>query len=367
MNESESTVRLVSAQEIEPNQLLTLLAQAYGPARARFYVEHGDWLYRGRDTRIVALCEGVAAGYRAMVPTMCFFEGRELPGVWAMHLYVAPAFRGRGLQRLLDQQLLDAAGLRMSFPNELGAKIYVKQGYGLRQDVKRQVALLRPEVVLRTKDASGKARIREDIRVFKHSPIAAAVRGVAARYRPRATDTTDSLTPSDLETIFRRHVTGELATTSRTAEFLQWRYLEAPYLSELRFYLTGPADKPTHYAVVRYVPYRHSERVRVLDIFGNFGNTDGLLDLMRTIVRDAAIRGAALVETLAPYRPLARAARSAGLLVADAGRFRWLADDQAVHERFRTVPLHWTFGDAENDTPPSHSVPGEPTRQEEGD
>jgi hypothetical protein len=93
--------------------------------------------------RFVALHGDVVAGYRAMVPTVCLFEGQELPAVWARDLYVLPPFRGMGLQRLLDQQVTAASNLRMSFPNELGAKIYAKQGYGLR-DITRLRVPLRP-------------------------------------------------------------------------------------------------------------------------------------------------------------------------------------------------------------------------------
>ena len=298
VNPDQQNVRVVDAVAVDPQALLAFLEQAFGPTMGRFRFDHGDWLYAGASMRFVALYGDVVAGYRAMVPTLCLFEGREIPAVWAQDLYVIPAFRGRGLQKLLDERVVAASNLRMSFPNELGAKIYTRQGYGLRYITRVRVPL-HPLAVPRVKMAAGHQGLVVKACALGVTPLAAALRTKASRYRPRRTEIADSPGPHPLEAVFRRHVGGDVVTTVRSSEFLQWRYFDAPYRSELSFYLTGQTDRPTHYAVVQYVPHGGSEIARVLDAFGDLQNEDGLEDLFRTIVRDATLRGAVLVEALA--------------------------------------------------------------------
>jgi GNAT superfamily N-acetyltransferase len=348
---SGASIRVMEAAQADPSGLSAFLEQAFGPLKGRFLFEHGDWLHRGTGRRFVATCDGAIAGYRAMLPSACLLEGREIPAVWAHDLYVLPRFRGRGLQRLLDERLLESArfegaSLLLSFPTEIGSKIYAEQGYGIRKDIRWFSASLHPRLL--GERAPG---TRGALRRAGSSGLAAALRARSSRYRPKRTEVVASPDPNTLEDLFRRCVASDTATTLRSSEFLRWRYLEAPYRSELQFYLTGPQDRPTHYAIVRYVGPEDSVRVRILDVFGDFSDADGLIDLFRTVVRDATLRGALSVIFRACSPELARAARSAGLLFSGKSWFRWLADMPPIHERFYTINLHWVYGDGAHDPP----------------
>ena len=126
------------------------------------------------------------------------------------------------------------------------------------------------------------------------SPLAAAYQGPgASRYRPKAYGNPGrSSTRSELEASSLRYARPRLVTTSAVRTTLRWRYFEGPFRSEATFYVTGLPDRPTHYAIVRYLPHCDSaQKARILDIFGDFGDSEGLADLLRTIVRDAAVRG----------------------------------------------------------------------------
>ena len=350
--DGDTSLRLMEAAQADPGELAAFLQEAFGPLKGRFIVEHGDWLHRGTTgRRWVAICDDVIAGYRAMVPSVCLFEGKEIPAIWAHDLYVSPRFRGRGLQRPLDDRLLESARLEnasllLSFPTQIGSKIYAKQGYGIRDDLRSFSVSLHPRLL--GERAPG---ARGALRRAGTSGLAAVLRARASHYGPKRTEVVDSPDPNALEELFRRYVTRDLATTVRSSEFLRWRYLEAPYRSELRFYLTGPQDRPTHYAIARYVGPDDSVRVRILDVFGDFRDMVGLTDLLRSIVRDAAQQGALSVHFRAGSLELAHAARSAGLLRGSKSRFRWLADTPAIHERFSTIDLHWVYGDGAHDPP----------------
>jgi hypothetical protein len=46
-----------------------------------------------------------------------------------------------------------------------------------------------------------------------------------------------------------------------------------------------------------------------------------------------------------------RTARRVGFLARDPKRFRWLADNPMIQDRFSTAQLVWTIGDGEHDDP----------------
>jgi GNAT superfamily N-acetyltransferase len=361
--DEQRDIRIIEAAEANRAGLSAFLDEAYGPAKREFLLTHGDWWHRGPGGRFVALCDGEVAGYRGIIPTVCLFDGRELPAVWGMDLYVLPRFRGLGLQRLLDQRLLEASNLRMSFPGELGAKIYAKQGYSIREDPQGLHVSLASAPLTNgaagprglVRHAVSRARavgLREATRRAVARGRAISFRAQTLRYRPGHTEIIDSPDPDELERLFFRYVNRDLATTLRSAEFLRWRYLEAPYRSELAFYITDTHGRATHCAIVRYIS-TGIPRARILDVFGDLEDEEGLSDLIRTVFRDAMERGLHYVSVLGSSQGFLRSLQREGFTWSHLMRFRWLSDIPEVQERFSTIKLHWVLGDSDMDAPPS--------------
>jgi GNAT superfamily N-acetyltransferase len=354
-------IRVMEVGQANPVELAAFLEKAFGPDKGRFLSNHGDWWHRGSGNRYVATCDGTIAGYRGIIPTVCLVEGKELPAVWGVDLYVLPRFRGLGLQKLLDQRLLEASDLVMSFPGELGAKIYAKQGYGVRQDLEvLRVSLAPKPLAMAAPGTSGLVRhvvarcremgIRESARRALARGRAAGVHTQTTHYRPRRTETIDSPDLEVLEDLFLRYHSPDVATTLRSAEFLRWRYLAAPYSSDLTFYLSDSHGRATHCAIVRYLRSEIRE-ARVLDVFGDLDDDDGLTDLLRTVLRDATHREVEHVTILGSSPQLMRTLHRAGFEALYRKRFRWLSNDPAIQERFFTIQLQWSLGDSDADRP----------------
>ena len=340
----DSDIRVIESKQADPSQVDALLDEAFGPAMRRFLIEHGDWMHGGPGGRFVATVDGVVAGYRGIIPTRCVLGADELSAVWGVNLYVRPPFRGMGLQRLLDQRLLEAAELRMSFPGELAAKIYAKQGYSIREDLWEWHMPLAPIPYWRARRSSARM-------VARQAPAAARAGIFQVRtrnYHPRRTEMTDSPDLAVLEDIFRRNVHPGLAATVRDTAFLRWRYVASPYRSELAFYLTSLHGRFTHYAIVRYGT-SPSAPARILDVFGDFQDDEGLTDLMYAILRDGSHRQMSHAAVYVSSPELARAVRACRFFPINLHRFRWFAHDPKLHSDFQTAQLCWSLGDSDND------------------
>ena len=342
----DTRIETIEAENADVSQLAVLFDEAYGPGKRRFLMEHGDWVHRGPGNRWVALVDGAVAGYRGIIPATCMLGGEVLPAVWAMNLYVLREFRGRGLQRLLDQRVRDAAAeVRMSFPGEVGAAIYEKQGYSLRQDLAEWRLPLSPIAYWRERSGTG---LSLTARRALLSARVAARQFRARNYRTRRTELVDSPDLRVLEDVFHRHADPSQVTTLRDAAFLGWRYQAAPYSRELLFYVTSLRGRPTHYAVVRHTAVS-SAPARVLDLFGDFDDEEGLDDLLRTIVRDAIHRDRDHASILVSSPRLESAARGVNFHRFNQYRFRWSATDPQVDARISQAGLYWVLGDSDND------------------
>jgi len=344
-------MKIVGLADVDRRELSVFLTEAFGPVKGRFLLEHGDWWHRGPGGRLIATIDGEIAGYRGFTPTVVMVMGKEVKSIWAMDLYVTPRFRGRGLQRVLDDRLIEEAPLRMSFPNVTGAKIYVKQGYGLREDLAVSHLPLRPRSLPALELERGWRKPALLAGAVGISPLAAAYRAYVRRYRPKRTEVVADPDVLTLEKLFRRYAGDMAVTTVRDAEFLQWRYLDAPYRDDLVFYQTSLRGRLSHYAIVRHLVSGDATKDRVLDVVGDPEDMEGATDLFRTIARDSATRGSAHVLVLASSPSIAAAARSAGFVLNTGLRFRWSADDPAVHETIGLVKPYWTLADGEIDPP----------------
>jgi hypothetical protein len=346
-----ANISVVSATLAEPRALSALLEEAYGPQKQRFLLDHGDWWYRGTQ-RLVIMHDESVAGYSGVIPTTCLVEGEKKPALWAVDLYVAAAFRGLGLQRVITDRLHEMTDLHLAFANDLSAEIYRRQRGGrVRDDMGVLLLPLNPRGVGALRRATGpKGMLLRAAGVGLSAP-AAAYRRRAVHYQPKYTAIADPPDPAALEGIFWMFASPDSVTTVRDAEFLSWRYLDSPYRPELVFYVTQEENGPSLYAIVRYLVQDGWTRARILDIFGDFENEPHLSDLLRTIVRDAAVRGVTQITALACPSGLWSALRRVGFLARSGAHFCWTARDPRVQDLLTSVPLHWTLGDSDYDEP----------------
>src|SRR5687767_8014483 len=184
MQSTLDTNTVLTADEVAPEALAAFLAKVYKPGKAAFLAEHGAWWYRGNANRWLMYDErGDIAAYCAIIPTRALLGGQAVESLWWVDLIVLPEHRGKGLQHVLDERVRDARDLKLGFPNELAAKIHLKHGWGVRDDLRWMVAPLMPHRLKRVQSGEGAKGMLLRVGATLLRSIAALWRRALAGYR----------------------------------------------------------------------------------------------------------------------------------------------------------------------------------------
>jgi GNAT superfamily N-acetyltransferase len=350
MDSTLGTNTILTADEVAPEALAAFLAKVYKLSKATFLAEHGAWWYHGNENRWLMQDDGEIVAYCAIIPTRALLGGSVEESLWWVDLIVLPEHRGKGLQHILDQRVRDACDLKLGFPNQLAAKIHLKHGWGVRDDLRWMVAPLMPHKLKRVQSGEGAKGLVLRIGAGLVRPIAALWRMALASYRPKNSREVTSPDAQTLSNVFMRHnANTPITTTYRNADFIQWRYLDAAYRGELQIYTAGPIDAPTHVLITRTFEASHARITRVLDVFGDFDDAAGLRDVLRLALRDAVKAGSAELVAIASEPHVIVVLRSAGCILSVGGLFCWHSPSAAKMETLARSTCHWTFADSDND------------------
>ncbi len=342
--------RVVNAGDVDGAALDAFLRRFLPAAHCDFLLRHGDWWHPERRQRMVTTVGDTIAGYSAVISSPCRLGDDTFPAHWWVDLVVDPAFRGRGLQTLMDRRVRQGAALLLGFPNPLAAGIHRKHGWGVSE--KHRILLLpfeppRLRPVTRASGARGIV-LRTGARLV--SPLGSLLRGRAARYRPVSAHRIDDPEAGALAEIFERHHPGAVTTTARDAEYLQWRYLDAPYRGQLAFFAAGDPS-PRAVAITRSRPTDRGLIVKLLDLFGDLDDPALVNDLLRLVTRQAARDRAVELTAFATLPHLFPVFRAAGFVLATTGRSCWHSADLGIMRRLDRRQSHWTLGDSDQEEP----------------
>ncbi len=340
-------VTVHSPAELDATELDAFLERVFGPHKATFLSRHGAWWHCGDENRQVYRVNGELGAYTGLIPIRLHLAGGERPAWWLVDVMVAPELRGRGIQTVTDVELRRRADLILGVPNELAAKIHRKHGWGVREDLRSLLAPLDPLRLGPIRRATGtRGRLLRTAAVAL-VPAAALWRRRLGAYRPRSARTMDAVDADVLAAVARRREE-DLVTTVRDASHLAWRYLEAPYRDELRFYAAG---EPSIVVVTRRLVRDGEVEERLLDVFGELGDSELLADVVRFALAEAVRAGAVQMTVVAANRELGRTLRRLGFVAGTVSRFCWLSDDRETMDALARARLHFSLGDSDNDAP----------------
>jgi len=346
-----SALQILTAGEVEPILLDTFLRRVFPPLKSAFIIEHGKWLHRSNSNRFVILTDGQIAGYCAVIPTQVYISGQVNTAMWWVDLIIAPEFRGRGIQSLLDEHVRGMKDLLLGFPNKIAGIIHRKHGWVVREDMQVLMLPLRPEQVKKVQNTSGLPGfiLRSGSAVL--IPFANAWRTRLIAMNSHSTWRLDKFDAETMASVFMCSCKTNWNTTWRDAEYFNWRYGSAPQSSEYCFYLTGPPEAPTHYLVARHVTQLDGLRhTRILDIFGDFSYSTALNNIIVFAVQDAIHRGSTQISLLAGRPELKIIAKRLGFLFSTPVGFCWFSESTQLMSAFARNN-YWVLADSDNDSP----------------
>lgn len=346
-----TTTQLLTAHEIDSQTLSDFLRRVYPAAKAEFLIRHGAWWHGSDENRLVVLADGQIASYSAVIPARVCLNGAAHNGLWLVDVMTAPEFRGKGLQRQLDERLKEMTNLLLGFPNELAAKVHRKHGWGVRQDLHMLLLPLMPTRVKSVIHAQGRRGLFLRLGALALTPLAFLWRNWLALQRPQLAWRLPELDAGQIAAVFARAPKTRLNTTWRDADYFLWRYGEAPNPSEYSYYLAGKVDTPSLYLIARHIQQPDGLcYTRILDVFGDFSNHAALRDLLTLAVQDAIAHRSSQVTLVGGYPPLREAARRVGFLISVAFHFCWWSPSADLMTVLDTEN-YWTMADSDNDAP----------------
>lgn len=352
-----NTYQVVTADQLDASALKAFLDRVYPPAKSRFLQVHGAWWHRGNENRWAITDGGMVVAYCAIIPTRCLLDGQAEPTLWWVDLIVLPEYRGQGLQRLFDEKVRHAADLKLGFPNELAAKIHLKHGWGVRDDLRYMVLPLAPRALKRVRTSRGLQGTLLRTAAAAATPFASLLRGALGRYNPVSARRVDQPDAHVLANVFIRHnANAPVVTTYRDADYIKWRFLDSPYRSEMAFYLCGPEQIPTHALITRSFATPGGRTTRILDVFGDLSDRAGLRDVIRLTVRDAVRSGATEMTAIASLPALVSTLRASGFMLSARARFCWHSASDSKMSLLSERPGHWVMADSDSDDPPADAA-----------
>ena len=263
-------IHLTTVDQVETFRLEGFLKRVYPKPKSEFLCSHGKWWYRGDENRWVILSGDDVAAYFAIIPTKCLIKGVREPAFWWVDLIVAPEFRGRGLQTFIDRKIRERTEIKLGFPNVSVAKIHEGHGWGVRRDLQVMLLPLWPLRVKRVHFTDGLIGCMLRLGAVTMTPLVMLNRLRLTHYVPISARFLESASADLLETIFLKYKREDTIMTYRDADYFQWRYFEAPYRSELVFYVDGANSRSAHCVIARHVRFQDVMTTRILDVFGDF-------------------------------------------------------------------------------------------------
>jgi len=350
MTSEKTQARVISADQVDPASLHDFLRREYPQLKSSFLNAHGAWWHSGDENRWVLVVGDTIAGYCAVIPTHVVVNGKPTSAIWWVDLVIAREFRGQGLQILFDEKIRGMDVLKLGFPNELAAKIHRKHHWGVRDDYLVVLSPLIPRKVIQVHTASGLRGLMFRSVAGLLTPFLWLCRLWVKRYHPVSAKVLEYPEPEFLADIFQKFQQG-FVTTHRNAAFIRWRYLKSPHRSQYTYFVGGSNHTSSLIAVTRTLVRDGITVTRVLDIFGDLDDKNGLKDILRLVVCESAKNGASQVTAMVTEPSLLPVFRAVGFVFQTAARFCWYSDAPETMRFIEKERCYWTLADSDNDVP----------------
>jgi len=343
-----SNISVKTIDEVDKDQLDGFLKEVFPPGKYSFLKKYGDWRYRQSKNRFILLKNNEIIGYQSVIPSKIVIGQKKEKAIWLTDIIIHPDHRGNGYQRYLDKSVLALPGINIGFPNKVAAKIHKKHGWGVNDDYKVLLYPILPYKLNSIKNYKGLRKIILMIGAFLITPIFYLFNKKLSNYVPKLSEKVQNLDLNIIEKINSINLNNYLITTERVKAHINWRYLSSPLIDKMSFYQSYDGEAVSHYCITDQVIKSGHYVTRILDLYGNFDQTENLVDLLKIVIRDAIRSGSIQVTVLITLPKLKTIFNKCGFLFQTRARFCWYHKKNKIMEDFNN-PMYWTLGDSDND------------------
>ena len=264
-------------------------------------------------------------------------------------MFVNRDYRGQRLQSRMNTYVKDG-GLAFGFPNEIGAKVYARDGWGVLVGIGEKLTfpftMMADRRIRINPTAKGKlARMASTL----ISPLMGMLRRQQINsFNPTNTHVLTNPSAEFLADVFMRYQRESgLTMTYRDAEHIQWRLLDAPY--DKTFYCVGNPDKPDLILVTRVLTLQGLKTLRILDIFGDIDNDQKVRSAIQMAMKEAAEQQVDQIVNITTRPNINKLCRELGFSLHEDVSFCWYTTDDELDSKIKASDWHWTIADYDFD------------------
>ncbi len=345
------SIKTLAIREIPSDKLNSFLVETFGEIKGNFLVKHGDW-WRHSNWESPALYDEAiekVIGYTSYTGITLLLDHKPLDTIWWGDMFVNRDYRGQRLQSRMNTYVKEG-GLAFGFPNEIGAKVYARDGWGVLVGIGEKLTfpftMMADRRIRINPTAKGKlARMASTL----ISPIMGMLRRQQINsFNPTNTHVLTNPSAEFLSDVFMRYQRESgLTMTYRDADHIQWRFLDAPY--DKTFYCVGNPDKPDLILVTRVLTLQGLKTLRILDIFGDIDNDEAVRAGIQTAMKEASEQQVDQIVNITTRPNINKLCRELGFSLHEDVSFCWYTTDDELDSKIKTSDWHWTIADYDFD------------------
>lgn len=344
-------IKTLPIRDIPSDKLNTFLVETFGEIKGNFLVEHGDWWRHGNWESPALYDEDVekVIGYTSYTGIRLLLNGQPIDTIWWSDMFVDRNYRGKRLQSRMNSYVKEG-GLAFGFPNEIGAKVYARDGWGVLIGIGDKLTLpftlIADRRIRINPTTKGKlARLASTV----ISPLLGAFRRQQFKaFNPQSVHSLTNPSAELLSDVFMRYQRDSgLTMTYRDAEHIQWRLLDAPY--DKTFYCVGNPDQPDLILVTRTLNLQGLKTLRILDIFGDIDNDVTVRAGIQMAMKEASHNQVDQIVTITTRPNINTLCRELGFYLHEDVSFCWYTTNDEQDKTISESDWHWTLADYDFD------------------
>lgn len=347
----DDNIQTLPISAYKRQKLNDFLIGEFGDIKGNFLVKNGEWWRRGDwgspsllDTDIDRII-----GYTHCIPVTILLNQDTIDTVWWGDVYVNSTYRGKRLQSRMNE-FVKQRGLVLGFPNDVGAKVYAREGWGVIRGMGDKLTfpftlMADKRVRYNTKPIGKVARAASTVL----SPMLGMLRRQQIKsLNPQNVQVIKNPDAAFLSDIFMRHMQNtKLMTAYRDPDHVQWRLLDAPY--DKTFYIAGDPQQPDFALMTRILDLKGLKTLRIVDYFGDIDNDALVRATVQMVLKEAAEQSVDQIIVMTTRPNISNVCRELGFSIREDVSFCWYTPDKEQHEIIDNTQWHWTISDYDFD------------------